>query len=47
MNPILYSLLSYGLTAVISYIVIAIIVVVNAVMSRPSKKSSGNAGKGA
>lgn len=45
MNPILYSLLAYGLTAVISYIVIAIIVAVNAVMSRPGKKTSGGAGK--
>ena len=40
MSPITYSLLAYGLTAVISYVVIAIIVAINAFMSR-SHKGSG------
>lgn len=37
MSPITYALFAYGLTAVISYVVIAVIVAINSLMSRKSK----------
>ncbi|WP_164496870.1 hypothetical protein [Flavonifractor sp. An112] len=46
MNPITYSLFAYGLTAVISYVVIAIIVAINACMSRSHKKGTGGRKEG-
>ena len=46
MNPITYSLFAYGLTAVISYVVIAIIVAINAFMSRSHKKGAGGRKEG-
>ena len=35
MNPVLYSLMTYALTAVISYAVVGVIVLVNKIMSKP------------
>ncbi len=35
MNPIVYALLAYALTAVISIMVIGLIVIVNNVMNKP------------
>ena len=46
MSPIIYSLFAYGLTAVISYAVIAIIVAINAFMSRSHKKGTGGRKEG-
>ena len=46
MSPITYSLFAYGLTAVISYVVIAIIVAINAFMSRSHKKGTGGRKEG-
>lgn len=46
MSPIAYSLFAYGLTAVISYVVIAIIVAINAFMSRSHKKDTGGKKEG-
>ena len=46
MSPITYSLFAYGLTAVISYVVIAIIVAINAFMSRSHKKDAGRSKEG-
>ena len=46
MSPITYSLFAYGLTAVISYVVIAIIVAINAFMSRSHKKDTGGKKEG-
>lgn len=40
MSPITYSLFAYALTAVISYVVIGIIVAINACMSRSHKKGA-------
>jgi len=37
MNIVLYALMTYGLAAVISFAVVAIIVVIGKVMSRPDK----------
>lgn len=45
MSPVIYSLFSYGLTAVISYIVIAIIVAINAVMSASDRKKTARVKK--
>ena len=41
MSPITYSLFAYGLTAVISYVVIAIIVAINTFMNRRHKDTGG------
>lgn len=41
MNAIVYALFAYGLTAVISYCVIAIIVAIDAMISRSHKKAGG------
>lgn len=46
MSPITYSLFAYGLTAVISYVMIAIIVAINAFMSRSHKKGTGGRKEG-
>lgn len=43
MNPILYSALAYGLTIIISYIMIGIIVAINSFIS---KKELSNTKKG-
>lgn len=44
MNPIVYALFSYTLTAVISFLVIAVIVVIDRIMSKTGKetKEKGN-----
>lgn len=43
MNIVLYALMTYGLTALISLAVVAIIVVIGKVMSRPGKKEEESA----
>lgn len=45
MSPIAYCLFTYGLTAVISYLVIAIIVGINATMSLSDRKKTAHSKK--
>lgn len=40
MNPILYALIAYAMTAVISFTVIGLIVIVNNFMNRPKAANS-------
>ncbi len=42
MNPIVYALFSYALTAVISFFVVGIIVLVDRIMSHPEKNKKEN-----
>ena len=40
MNPILYALVTYGITAVISLLTIAVILGVNSIMNKSDKHNS-------
>lgn len=39
MNPIAYALVTYGITAVISLLVVAVVLIVNGVMSKADKQN--------